>query len=162
MVNFYPFLIFWFLAAFLFFLYLQIVLVIHVRCHVRVYLVFVFPKELYESKYGSKCDSMKKVEKKNLKKTGLFWALKNPTFSNIIPCTKHILNTFKLRTLKVCLRTFCYIHFLCAPVILTSIHHCVNNSHDIKVLIKFIKTETLALHKNKFIKFVFFSSCCWI
>ena len=27
------------------------------------------------------------------------------------------------------------------PIISTSIHRCVNNSHDIKVLIKFIKTE---------------------
>ena len=28
------------------------------------------------------------------------------------------------------------------PVISTSIHHCVNNSHDINVLMKVIKTET--------------------
>ena len=38
---------------------------IHVRCHVRMYLVFVFSKGQYESKYGSESDSMKKVEKQN-------------------------------------------------------------------------------------------------
>ena len=39
--------------------------VIHIRCRVRMYLVFVFPKGKYESKYGSKSDSMKKAEKQN-------------------------------------------------------------------------------------------------
>ena len=66
--------------------------------------------------------------------------LKNPTFSHIIPCAKHVLNTFKLRML--------YAHFylsivyiLFVPVNSISIHHCVNNSHDIKVLMKVIKTK---------------------
>ena len=36
-------------------------------------------------------------------------------------------------------------------VISTSNHHCVNNSHDIKIPMKVIKNETLALHQNKFI-----------
>ena len=34
------------------------------------------------------------------------------------------------------------LYTLFAPVILTSIHCCVNNSHDIKVPMKVIKTET--------------------
>ena len=42
---------------------------VYVHCfeaiHVRMYLVFVFPKRQYESKYGSKFDSMKKAEKHN-------------------------------------------------------------------------------------------------
>ena len=39
--------------------------IIHVKCHVRLYLVFVFPKGQYESKYGLKSDSMKVAEKHN-------------------------------------------------------------------------------------------------
>ena len=39
--------------------------VIHVKCCVRLYLVFVFPKEQYESKYGLKSNSMKVAEKHN-------------------------------------------------------------------------------------------------
>ena len=39
--------------------------VIHVRCRVRMYLVFVFPKGQYESKYESKSNNMKKSEKQN-------------------------------------------------------------------------------------------------
>ena len=39
--------------------------VIHFKCRVRMYLGFVFPKGQYESKYGSKSDSMKKAEKQN-------------------------------------------------------------------------------------------------
>ena len=37
---------------------------------------------------------------------------------------------------------FFVIYILFAPVILTILHRCVNNSHDIKVLMKVIKTET--------------------
>ena len=37
---------------------------------------------------------------------------------------------------------FFAVYILFAPVISTSIHRCVNNSHDIKVLMKVIKTET--------------------
>ena len=36
--------------------------IIHVKCRVRLYLVFVFPKWQYESKYGLKSDSMKVAE----------------------------------------------------------------------------------------------------
>ena len=36
---------------------------------------------------------------------------------------------------------FFVIYVLFAPIILTSIHRCVNNYHDIKVLMKVIKTE---------------------
>ena len=39
--------------------------IIHFKCHVRLYLVFVFPKGQYESKYGLKSDSMKVAEKHN-------------------------------------------------------------------------------------------------
>ena len=39
--------------------------VIHVRCRLRLFCVFVFPKGQYQSKYGSESDSMKKVEKQN-------------------------------------------------------------------------------------------------
>ena len=46
---------------------------------------------------------------------------------------------------------FFVIYILFASVISTSIHHCVNNSSDIKVPMKVITTETLALHQNKFI-----------
>ena len=37
---------------------------------------------------------------------------------------------------------FFVIYVLFAPVISTSIHRCVNTSHDIKVLMMVIKTET--------------------
>ena len=37
---------------------------------------------------------------------------------------------------------FFIVYILFAPVISTSIHFCENNSHDIKVLMKIIKTET--------------------
>ena len=37
---------------------------------------------------------------------------------------------------------FFLIYILFAPVISTSIHRCVDNSHGIKVLMKVIKTET--------------------
>ena len=67
--------------------------------------------------------------------------LKNPTFLNIIPRAKHVLNTFKLRTLYARSYIFRYIHFICFYD-LDSIHRCVNNSHDIKVLMKVIKTES--------------------
>ena len=39
-------------------------------------------------------------------------SLKNPTFSNIIPHVKHILNTFKLRTQNTRLYLFRYIDFI--------------------------------------------------
>ena len=39
--------------------------VIHVKYCVRMYLVFVFPKGQYESKYGSESDSMKKEKQNN-------------------------------------------------------------------------------------------------
>ena len=71
---------------------------------------------------------------------------KNPTFSNIIPCAKYILNTFKLRTLYACLYLF-IVYILFAPVILTSIHPCVNNPH-IKVLMKVIETKTSNIDFN--------------
>ena len=35
-----------------------------------------------------------------------------------------------------------YLYILFTPVISTSTHHYVNNSHDIKILMKVIKTET--------------------
>ena len=37
--------------------------IIHVKCYVRLYLAFVFPKSQYENKYGLKSDSMKVAEK---------------------------------------------------------------------------------------------------
>ena len=39
--------------------------VIHVRCRVRMYLVFVSPKGQCNSNYESESNSMKKVEKQN-------------------------------------------------------------------------------------------------
>ena len=39
--------------------------IIHAKCRVRLYLVFVFPKRQYESKYGLKSDSMKVAERKH-------------------------------------------------------------------------------------------------
>ena len=76
---------------------------------------------------------------------------KNPTFSNINPRAKHVLNTFKPRTL--CARLYLLIvYILFAPVISTSFHCCVNNSPDINVPMEVIETETfnVALHHNKF------------
>ena len=49
------------------------------------------------------------------KKTGgFFLSLKGPTFSNIIQRAKHVLNTFKLRTLYTHLYLFHYRHFICS------------------------------------------------
>ena len=42
--------------------------------------------------------------------------------------------------MQICI--FFVVYILFAPVILTSIHRCANNSHDIKVLMKVIKIET--------------------
>ena len=67
--------------------------------------------------------------------------LKNPTFSNIFPSAKDVLYTFKLRTLWERLYIF-VVYILSVPLISTSIHRCVNNYYDIKVLMKVIKTET--------------------
>ena len=74
-------------------------------------------------------------------KTGEFFlSLKNPTFSNI-PRAKHVGDTFKLRTLDA--RLYLFVEYiLFASVILESIHRCVKDSNDIKVLMKVIKTET--------------------
>ena len=70
---------------------------------------------------------------------------KNPTFSNIFLCAKHILNTFKLRML--CARFYIFIVcILFAPVILISIHRCVNNFPDIKVLMMVIETKTFNIN----------------
>ena len=79
---------------------------------------------------------MMKVEKIG----GFFWSLKNPTFfKHPSTCQTH---TFKLSTLNVRLWIFRYIHFLCSRY-LDKHQSCVNNiSHDIKVLMKVIKTET--------------------
>ena len=55
--------------------------------------------------------------------------LKNPIFLNIIPGAKHVLDTFKLRTLYVRLYLF-VVYILFAPVILTSTHRCVNISQS--------------------------------
>ena len=66
---------------------------------------------------------------------------KNPTFSNIFPRAKHVLNTFKSR--RLCVRLYLFVvNILLAPVISTSTHRCVNNSPDTKVLMKVIETET--------------------
>ena len=66
--------------------------------------------------------------------------LKNQTFSNIIPGAKHVVNTFKIRSL--CARLYLFVvYILFAPVISTSIHHCVNSYLDIKIMMKVIKTE---------------------
>ena len=42
--------------------------------------------------------------------------------------------------MHVCI--FFVLYILFAPFISTSIHRCVNNSHDIKILMKIIETET--------------------
>ena len=112
---------------------------------------------MYESKYGSKSDCMKKAEKQypfgktntkyiltrhltwmtskrsvytktylslriSLKDGRIFLvSLKNLTFSNIFPCAKHVLHTFKFRTL--CARLYLFVvYILFALVISTSIH----------------------------------------
>ena len=46
-----------------FFIFTDVFEVIHARRRVRTYLVFIFPKGQYGSKYRSESDSMKKVEK---------------------------------------------------------------------------------------------------
>ena len=48
----------------------------------------------------------------SLKTGGLFWSLKNTTFSSTIPRAINILNSFKLRTLNARLYLFRYIHFI--------------------------------------------------
>ena len=61
-------------------------------------------------------------------------------FSNISPRAKHVLNTFKLRTLCACLYLF-VVYILFVPVISTSIHRYVNYS-NIQVLMMVTETET--------------------
>ena len=56
-------------------------------------------------------------------------------------CLKNSTNTFKLGKLYARLYLF-IIDSLLAPVILTSIHPSINNSREIKVLMKVIKAET--------------------
>ena len=81
--------------------------------------------------------------------------LKNPIFSNIIPRAKHVLNTFEL--IMLCARLYLFvIDISFAPVISTSIHRYVNNSPDIKVLMKVIETETLTR------LYITISSSTWI
>ena len=56
----------------------------------------------------------------------------------------HVPNTYLILKKKNAMCTFvsfCCIHLI-VPVILTSIHHCVNNSPDIKELMMVIETET--------------------
>ena len=48
-----------------FFIFTDCFEVIYVRCPVRIYLVFVFPKGQYGSEYGSESDSMKKEKQNN-------------------------------------------------------------------------------------------------
>ena len=51
------------------------------------------------------------------------------------------LSSFKLKTL--CARLYLFVvYILFAPIISTSIHRCVNNSPDIKVLMNVIETKT--------------------
>ena len=77
----------------------------------------------------------------SLKDRRIFLIWNNPAFSNIFPHAKHVLNTFKLRTL--CARLYLFVvNILFAPVISTSIHRCVNNFPGIKVLMMVIETET--------------------
>ena len=67
-------------------------------------------------------------------------SLGNPTFSNIFPCARHVLNTFELWTL--CARLYLFIvYFSFAPIILASIHRYVNY-FDIQVLMIVTETET--------------------
>ena len=87
--------------------------IIHIKCCVRLYLVFVFLKGQYESKYGLKSNNMKGAEK-NLLVVAYFSingrfcliSLGNPTFSNIFPRARHVLITFESWTLYVRLCIF--------------------------------------------------------
>ena len=47
---------------------------------------------------------------------------------------------------------FFVIYIFFTPVISISIHRCVNNSHDIKVLMKVIKTERFNVGFTRIIK----------
>ena len=67
-------------------------------------------------------------------------SLRNPTFSNIFPRAKHVLNAFKLWT--QCARLYLFVvYFSFALVISTSIHRYVNYP-DIQVLMMVTETET--------------------
>ena len=70
-------------------------------------------------------------------------------FSNIIPRAKHVLNTFKLKRLYARLYLF-VVYILFAPVILTNIPRCVNNSLITKSWWRILKTKrlTLTLHQQ--------------
>ena len=59
----------------------------------------------------------------------------------LLKCVSLIFKTVFVFFMKIYI--YIYIYILFAPVISTSIHHSVKNSHDIKVLVKVIKTETL-------------------
>ena len=59
--------------------------VIHVKCRVRLYLVFGFPKGQYESKYELKTDSMKIAEKHNPNR-GIYYDVKS-TFNVSVSVT---------------------------------------------------------------------------
>ena len=50
----------------------------------------------------------------SLKKLGFFPISRNQILSNITARAKHVLKTFKLRTLHLCLYIIRYIHFLCS------------------------------------------------
>ena len=86
---------------------------------------------------------------------------KNSTFSKVIPRVKHVLNTFKLRSLWARLYLF-VVYILFALVISTSIRRYVKNSPDTKVLMMVIETEKI----NKFpyleISVFLLSSYCMI
>ena len=58
-----------------------------------------------------------------------------------------------VHTVRLYLLFIFVIYILFAPDISTSIHRCVNNSNDINVLMKVIKTETfnIGFHQNKLI-----------
>ena len=67
-------------------------------------------------------------------------SLGNPTFSNIFPHARHVLNTFELWTL--CAHLYLYVvYFSFAPVISASIHHYAKYS-DIQILMIVTETET--------------------
>ena len=68
------------------------------------------------------------------------YILGNPTFPNMFPRARHVLNTFKLWTLCARLHLF-VVYFLFAPVVLASIHRYENYS-DIQVLMMVTETET--------------------
>ena len=73
-------------------------------------------------------------------------SLGNPTFSNIFPRARHVLNSFELRTLCAHLYLF-VVYFSFGPVISASIHRYVNYS-DIKVLMMVTETETFNVDFN--------------